>query len=95
MLTNLVKQKKEEVNNLTRMQRQHQLPPSYSLHQLQVDRNYQAHIESDCPPKESVEGDDTVLRGSVRAPEEFSEGKPEAAKPRGRSPPRFCSRGFA
>ena len=35
-------------------------------------------------PKESVEGDDTVLRGSVRAPKGFSEGKPEAAKPRGR-----------
>ena len=32
------------------------------------------------------EGDDTVLRGSVRAPEGFSEGKPKAAKPRGRSP---------
>ena len=30
-------------------------------------------------PKESVEGDDIVLRGSVRAPEGFSEGKPKAA----------------
>ena len=38
-----------------------------------------------CPPKESVEGADTVLRGSVRAPEGFSEGKPKAAKLRGRS----------
>ena len=38
-----------------------------------------------CPPKESVKGDDTVLRGSVRAPKGFSEGKPEAAKLRGRS----------
>ena len=37
-------------------------------------------------PKESVEGADTVLRGSVRAPEGFSEGKPKAAKLRGRSP---------
>ena len=37
-------------------------------------------------PKESVEGANTLLRGSVRAPEGFSEGKPEAAKPRGRSP---------
>ena len=46
-------------------------------------------------PEESVEGADTVLRGSVRAPEGFSEGKPEAAKPWGRSPPRFCSQGFA
>ena len=45
-------------------------------------------------PKESVEGANTVLRGSVRAPVGFSQGKPQAAKPRGRSPPRFCSRGF-
>ena len=42
------------------------------------------------PPKHSVEGPDTVLRGSVRAPKGFSEGKPKAAKPRGRS-----TRGFA
>ena len=41
-------------------------------------------------PKESVEGADTVLKGRVRAPEGFSEGKPGAAKTRGRSP-----RGFA
>ena len=31
-------------------------------------------------PKESVKGADTVLRGSVRAPKGFSEGKPEGAK---------------
>ena len=31
-------------------------------------------------PKASCEGADTVLKGSVRAPEGFSEGKPEAAK---------------
>ena len=37
-------------------------------------------------PKESVEGANAVLRVSVRAPKGFSEGKPEAAKPRGRSP---------
>ena len=37
------------------------------------------------PPKESVKGADTVIRGSVRAPEGFSQGKPEAAKPRGRN----------
>ena len=37
-------------------------------------------------PKESVEGTDTVLRGSMRAPKGFSKGKPEASKPRGRSP---------
>ena len=42
-------------------------------------------------PKESVKGADTVLRGSVRAPEGFSEGKPEAAKPRGRSPQGFAA----
>ena len=34
--------------------------------------------------KESVEGADTVLRGSVRAPKGFSEGKPEGVQP-----PRF------
>ena len=47
-----------------------------------------------CPPKESVEGDDTVLRGNVRAPEGFSEGKPKAAKPRGRSPRGFAAAGL-
>ena len=40
-------------------------------------------------PKESVEGTDTVLRGSVRARKGFSEGKPKASKPRGRSPQGF------
>ena len=34
----------------------------------------------------SVEGGDTTLRGSLRAPERFSKGKPEASKPRGRRP---------
>ena len=33
-------------------------------------------------PKESVEGTDTVLRGSVRALKGFSEGKPKAQPPR-------------
>ena len=37
-------------------------------------------------PKECFEGADTVIRGSVKALEGFSEGKPEASKPRGRSP---------
>ena len=46
------------------------------------------------PPKESVKGDDTVLRGSVRAPKGFSEGKPEASKPRGRSPRGFEANGL-
>ena len=45
-------------------------------------------------PKESVEGTDTVLRGSVKAPKGFSEGKLEAAKPRGRSPRGFAAEGL-
>ena len=45
-------------------------------------------------PKESVWGAHTVLRGTVRAPEEFSEGKPKAAKPRGHSPHDFAAEGF-
>ena len=36
-------------------------------------------------PRPITEGAHTVLRGSVRAPEGFSEDKPEAAKPRGHS----------
>ena len=36
----------------------------------------------------------TMLRGSVRAPEGFSEGKPEAAKLRGRSPQGFAAEGL-
>ena len=47
-----------------------------------------------CPPKESVKGDDTVLRGSVRVPEGFSDGKSKAAKPRGRSPRGFAVEGL-
>ena len=43
---------------------------------------------------ESVEGADTVLRGSVRAPEGFSKGTPEAARPRGRSPRDFAAEGI-
>ena len=46
--------------------------------------------------KESVKGANTVLRGSVRAPEGFSEGKVKASKPRGAAPkvlqPRVCPR---
>ena len=38
-------------------------------------------------PKESVEGANTVLRGSVWAPKRFSEGKTEAAKPRPKENP--------
>ena len=45
-------------------------------------------------PKEIVEVADTVLRGSVRTPERFSEGKPEAAKPRGPSPRGFAAEGL-
>ena len=45
-------------------------------------------------PKESVEGADTVLRDSVRAPEGFSEGKPKATKPRGCSPQGVSAEGL-
>ena len=45
-------------------------------------------------PKKSVEGTDTVLRGSVRAPKGFSEGKPEASKPRECSPRGFEAEGL-
>ena len=45
-------------------------------------------------PKESGEGPDTVLRGSVSAPKGFSKGKPEASKPRGRSPRGFEAEGL-
>ena len=45
-------------------------------------------------PEESVEGADTVLRGSLRAPKGFSKGKPEAAKPRGRSPQGVVAKGL-
>ena len=44
-------------------------------------------------PKESVKGGDTALTCSVKAPEGFSEGKPEAANPRGRSPQGFAAEG--
>ena len=45
-------------------------------------------------PMESVQGANTVLRGSVWAPEGFSEGKPKAAKPRGHSPRGFEAKGL-
>ena len=45
-------------------------------------------------PKDSVEGGNTGLRGSVRAPKGFSEAKPEAAKMRGRSPQGFAAEGL-
>ena len=41
--------------------------------------------------EESIKGSDTVLRGSVRAPEGFFSVKPMAAKPRGRSPQGFAA----
>ena len=44
--------------------------------------------------RESVKGGDTVLKGSVRASNGFSEGKPEAAKQRGRSPRGFEADGL-
>ena len=45
-------------------------------------------------PKESVEGTNTVLRGSVSALKGGSEGKPEASKPRGHSPRGFEAEGL-
>ena len=45
-------------------------------------------------PKESVKGAATVLRGSVKTPKGFSEGKPEAVKPRGHSPRGFAAEGL-
>ena len=45
-------------------------------------------------PKESVEGGNTAQRGSVKAPERFSKGKPEAAKLRGSSPHGFAALGL-
>ena len=44
--------------------------------------------------KESVEGCNTALRGSLREPKGFSEGKPEATKPRGRNPQGFAAKGL-
>ena len=45
-------------------------------------------------PKASIEGGDTVLRGSVRVPGGFSEGKPKASKLRGGSPRDFAAEGL-
>ena len=44
--------------------------------------------------KESVEGGNTALRGSVWAPKGFFKGKPKAAKPRGCSPQGFAAGGL-
>ena len=44
--------------------------------------------------KESVQGAHTVLRDSVKAPKGLSKDKPEAPKPRGRSPQDFAAKGF-
>ena len=56
-------------------------------------KNLRGSVEN-MSPKESVKGAHTVLRGSVRAPEGFSEAKPKAAKPRGRSPRGFAAKGL-
>ena len=45
-------------------------------------------------PKESVDGGNTALRGSVRTPKVFSKGKTKAVKPRGRSPQGFAAEGL-
>ena len=55
-----------------------------------TDENLRGSVKK-LSPKESVKGADTVLRGSVRATKGFSEGKPEAAKPRGSSPQGFSA----
>ena len=44
--------------------------------------------------KESIKGAQTVLRDRVRLPKGFTEGKPEAAKPRGRSPQGYEAKGL-
>ena len=59
---------------------------------LVVTEVFKSHCPSVC--KESVEGADTVLRGSGRASEGFSESKPKVAKPRGRSPRGFAVEGL-
>ena len=45
-------------------------------------------------PKESVDGGNTALRSSVRAPKGFSKGKTKAVKPRGRSARGFAAEGL-
>ena len=66
---------------LSLVKNKHQLNPPIIIQTLHAQAgNKQASI--------------TSLRGSVRAPEGFSEGKPNATKP-GTQTPRFCSRGFA
>ena len=45
-------------------------------------------------PKESVEGADTVLKGSVRTHKGFLGGKPEATRPKGRSPRGLAAEGL-
>ena len=62
----------------------------YTLYTMKATvENPRGRVEK-LSPKESVQGGDTALRGSVRASEGFSEYKPKAAKPRGLRP-----RGFA
>ena len=68
-------------------------PPTSSSTLKATVENPRGSVEK-LSPKESVEGADTVLRGSVRAPEGFSEGKPKAAKPRGPSPRGFAAEGL-
>ena len=68
--------------------------PSNTLNSLKANvENPRGSVEK-LSPTESVEGADTVLRGSVRVPKIFSEGNPEASRPRGRSPQGFAAEGF-
>ena len=45
--------------------------------------------------KESAKGACIVRRGSVRAPKGFSEGSPEASRPRERSPQGFAAKSLS
>ena len=57
---------------------------------------YTCTVELELQTREIPYGSNTSLRGSVRAPEGFTKGKPEAVKPRGHGPevlqPRVCPR---
>ena len=68
--------------------------PSATLISLKATVKNQRGSVKKLSPKGSVEVGDTALRGSVRAPKGFSEGKPEASKPRGRSPRGFEGEGL-
>ena len=76
------------------------LTVTWSVESISTDACVKATVENPrgsvekLSPKESVEGDNTVLTGSVRAPKGFSEGKPETEKPRRHSPRGFAAGGL-